>query len=131
MSVKIRLQRLGKKKRPFYRIVAIDSKKRRDGLEIERLGWYNPSSVEISLNMNEFKNAKLKAKYSFGTTYIKDYHIFKQQIIEKTIIADSKTINIKLVPHRGCWVGKDWAFLISTSIPDSKLYTTRCSAPWY
>ena len=42
MSVKIRLQRLGRKNRPFYRIVAIDSKKRRDGLEIERLGWYDP-----------------------------------------------------------------------------------------
>ena len=33
---------MGRKKRPFYRLVAIDSKKRRDGLEIERLGWYNP-----------------------------------------------------------------------------------------
>ena len=33
---------MGRKKRPFYRLVAIDSKKRRDGLEIERLGWYDP-----------------------------------------------------------------------------------------
>ena len=42
MAVKIRLKRLGRKKRPFYRIVAIDSHARRDGKEIERLGWYDP-----------------------------------------------------------------------------------------
>tara|TARA_Y100000766_G_C18704822_1_gene506026 strand:+ start:392 stop:505 length:114 start_codon:yes stop_codon:yes gene_type:complete len=37
LAVKIRLKRMGRKKRPFYRLVAIDSRKRRDGLEIERL----------------------------------------------------------------------------------------------
>ena len=42
MAVKLRLKRLGRKKRAFYRLVAIDSRKRRDGLEIERLGWFNP-----------------------------------------------------------------------------------------
>ena len=56
MSVKIRLQRLGKKKRPFYRIVAIDSKKRRDGLEIERLGWYDPIVQDnLSIKIDEEK----------------------------------------------------------------------------
>ena len=54
MSVKIRLQRLGRKKKPFYRIVAIDSKKRRDGLEIERLGWYDPVvKDDLSMKLNE------------------------------------------------------------------------------
>ena len=42
MAVKIRLKRLGRKKRPYYRIVAIDSRVRRDGVELERLGWYDP-----------------------------------------------------------------------------------------
>lgn len=42
MAVKLRLTRLGRKKRPFYRIVAIDSRKRRDGAYIERLGYYHP-----------------------------------------------------------------------------------------
>ncbi|MBN2790816.1 MAG: 30S ribosomal protein S16 [Candidatus Delongbacteria bacterium] len=40
--VKLRLTRLGRKKRPFYRIVAIDSRKRRDGAFLERLGYYDP-----------------------------------------------------------------------------------------
>ena len=53
MSVKIRLKRMGRKKRPFYRLVAIDSKKRRDGLEIERLGWYDPQHDQLKCNIHE------------------------------------------------------------------------------
>ena len=53
MSVKIRLKKMGRKKRPFYRLVAIDSRKRRDGLEVERLGWYNPDEKDLSCQMNE------------------------------------------------------------------------------
>ena len=49
--------------------------------------------------------------------------------IAKTKIADKRTINKKLVPHRGCCVGKDCAFFMFTFLPDSKLYTTLCSAP--
>ncbi|MGG7565781.1 30S ribosomal protein S16 [Rhodovulum sp. DZ06] len=42
MAIKIRLARGGSKKRPFYRIVAADSRKPRDGRFIEKLGTYNP-----------------------------------------------------------------------------------------
>ncbi len=42
MAVKIRLARGGSKKRPFYRIVAADSRMPRDGRFIEKLGTYNP-----------------------------------------------------------------------------------------
>lgn len=47
MAVKIRLSRIGKKKAPFYRIVAIDSRRKRDGQCIEDLGTYNPLTGEI------------------------------------------------------------------------------------
>lgn len=40
--VKLRMTRMGKTNRPFYRLVAIDSKKRRDGRAIEYLGHYDP-----------------------------------------------------------------------------------------
>ena len=53
MAVKIRLKRMGRKKNPFYRLVAIDSRKRRDGLEIELLGWYNPIPKEFTYNFKE------------------------------------------------------------------------------
>ena len=42
MAMKIRLARAGSKKRPFYRIVAADSRMPRDGRFIEKLGTYNP-----------------------------------------------------------------------------------------
>ncbi|MGX7059221.1 30S ribosomal protein S16 [Vagococcus humatus] len=42
MSVKIRLKRMGSKKKPFYRIVVADSRSPRDGRFIEAIGTYNP-----------------------------------------------------------------------------------------
>lgn len=42
MAVKIRLTRMGSKKKPFYRIVATNSETRRDGRPLEFLGHYNP-----------------------------------------------------------------------------------------
>ena len=42
MAVKIRLKRMGAKKRPFYRIVVADSRFPRDGRFIEEIGYYNP-----------------------------------------------------------------------------------------
>jgi len=42
MAVKIRLTRMGDKKRPFYRVVVTDSRQARDGKYIELLGTYNP-----------------------------------------------------------------------------------------
>ncbi|WP_461208418.1 30S ribosomal protein S16 [Desulfocurvus sp. DL9XJH121] len=42
MALKLRLTRMGSKKRPFYRIVAMDSATRRDGRALEYVGFYNP-----------------------------------------------------------------------------------------
>lgn len=42
MAVKIRLKRMGAKKKPFYRIVVVDSRARRDGKVIDQIGHYNP-----------------------------------------------------------------------------------------
>lgn len=46
MSVRIRLKRFGTKKRPYYRIVVMDSRKPRDGRTIEEVGFYHPIEVE-------------------------------------------------------------------------------------
>lgn len=48
--VKIRLKRLGRKHRPFYRIVVTNIRTRRDGEPIAELGYYNPVSKELKLN---------------------------------------------------------------------------------
>jgi small subunit ribosomal protein S16 len=53
--VAIRFQRYGRKKAPFYRLVAIDSRDRRDGRPIEYLGWYDPLKKETNLNAPAIK----------------------------------------------------------------------------
>ena len=47
MAVKIRLTRLGKTHAPVYRIIAIDSRKKRDGEALENLGTYNPLTKKL------------------------------------------------------------------------------------
>ena len=48
MSVKIRLKRFGTKRRPYYRVVVVDSRAPRDGRTLEEIGFYHPISVEGS-----------------------------------------------------------------------------------
>ena len=55
MSVHIRLRRMGTKKRPFYRIVAADSRRARDGRFIEILGTYNPIPTPAEVKLFEDK----------------------------------------------------------------------------
>lgn len=59
--VKIRLTRKGKKKQPFYRVIVIDSRKRRDGPFVEILGTYDPMK-----NPSEVKIDTERAKYWIG-----------------------------------------------------------------
>ena len=49
--VKLRLKRYGRKKQPSYRIVAMDSRNRRDGKAIEELGFYNPITNETRIDI--------------------------------------------------------------------------------
>ena len=53
MAVKLRLKRMGAKQRPFYRIVAADSKSPRDGKFIETIGTYNPVSNPAEVKIDK------------------------------------------------------------------------------
>ena len=55
VSTAIRLTRMGRKKRPFYRLIAVDSRKRRDGAFLANLGFYNPfvDPFEVKLHDEE------------------------------------------------------------------------------
>jgi small subunit ribosomal protein S16 len=55
LAVKLRLARKGKKKQPFYRIVAADSRSRRDGKYIEKIGFYNPITNPAEIVIDEEK----------------------------------------------------------------------------
>ena len=53
MAVKLRLKRMGAKQKPFYRIVAADSRSPRDGRFIEIVGTYNPVKKPTEVTVNE------------------------------------------------------------------------------
>lgn len=53
VAVKIRLKRMGSKRKPFYRIVVADSRSPRDGRFIEAVGYYNPLTNPVDLKLNE------------------------------------------------------------------------------
>ena len=53
MATKIRLKRIGRRNRPFYRLVVMDSRNRRDGAAIEQVGWYNPIAKDDIYSIKE------------------------------------------------------------------------------
>jgi small subunit ribosomal protein S16 len=55
MPVRLRLQRQGRKKQPFYFIVAADSRSPRDGKFLEKIGTYDPTKVPASIDLNNDK----------------------------------------------------------------------------
>lgn len=62
MTTKIRLTRMGGKKKPFYRVIVADSRMPRDGRFIEEIGYYDPTKTPVVININEER-----AKYWVGT----------------------------------------------------------------
>ena len=55
MAVKIRLRRMGTKKKPFYRIVVSDSRSPRDGRFIEEIGYYDPLTSPKTIKIDDAK----------------------------------------------------------------------------
>lgn len=72
MAVKIRLNRMGAKKNPFYRIVVADSRAPRDGRFIEVLGNYNPSQNPAVVNVDEEKVLDWMGKGAQPTDTVKN-----------------------------------------------------------
>ena len=58
MAVRLRLKRMGAKKAPRYRIVAADARTRRDGREIEIIGWINPTTEPATMHVDAEKALK-------------------------------------------------------------------------
>ncbi|MBU4524572.1 MAG: 30S ribosomal protein S16 [Desulfomicrobium sp.] len=55
MALKLRLTRMGSKKKPFYRIVAVDSASRRDGRALDYVGYYNPMTEPAEVKFDQDK----------------------------------------------------------------------------
>ena len=73
MAVKLRLLRMGKKKQPFYRIVAIDSRKRRDGKYLEKIGHYNPLRKPAEIIIDKEKAFKWLDRGAIPTDTVKSF----------------------------------------------------------
>ncbi len=81
MAVKIRLRRMGAKKKPFYRIVVADSRSPRDGRCIEEIGYYNPVSEPVEIKINDEKAVKWLSDGAQPTDTVKD--LFKKHGINE------------------------------------------------
>ena len=82
MAVKLRLKRMGSKKRPFYRIVAADARSPRDGRFIELVGTYNPVVEPAEIKVNEEVALKWLKEGAEPTDTVRS--LFKKQgIMEK------------------------------------------------
>lgn len=64
MSVKIRLKRFGTKRRPYYRMVVMDSRNPRDGRAIEEVGLYHP--IEVKENQVSIKEDRIREWIGVG-----------------------------------------------------------------
>ena len=53
MAVKIRLKRMGSKKRPYYRVVVADARSPRDGRNIDEIGFYDPNQEPAVVKFDE------------------------------------------------------------------------------
>lgn len=82
MAVKLRLKRGGAKQRPYYRIVAADSRASRDGRFIDSIGFYNPLPAEYEVNIDEEKALYWLGKGAQPTDTVKNL-LTKKGIIAK------------------------------------------------
>jgi small subunit ribosomal protein S16 len=73
LSVKLRLRRGGRKKHPVYRIVAIDSRKRRDGKYIEKVGFYDPNPEPAIIEINREKALKWLSDGAIPSDTVKSF----------------------------------------------------------
>ncbi|MDG2266868.1 MAG: 30S ribosomal protein S16, partial [Candidatus Marinimicrobia bacterium] len=100
MATKIRLKRIGRRNRPFYRLVIMDSRNRRDGAAIEQVGWYNPIADDDIYSLKEDRilhwlkegaqptNAAQKLFKKMGVAY--KWHLMQSGLDESAIEKELK-----------------------------------------
>lgn len=100
MAVKLRLTRFGKKKKPFYRIIAIDSRAPRDGRYLENLGTYNPLPNPFEVTINEERVLYWLGVGAIPSDTVKSLFrregiLFKQDLIKRGLTAEQMDQEMK------------------------------------
>ncbi|TAE17278.1 MAG: 30S ribosomal protein S16 [Bacteroidetes bacterium] len=90
MAVKMRLQRHGSKKRPFYFIVVADARAPRDGKFIQKLGTYNPLTVPATINLDRQKALEWLHKGAQPTDTVRRILSFKGVLYLKHLLRGVK-----------------------------------------
>tara|TARA_B100000579_G_scaffold193489_1_gene158119 strand:- start:45 stop:668 length:624 start_codon:yes stop_codon:yes gene_type:complete len=100
LATKIRLKRIGRRNRPFYRLIVIDSRKRRDGAAIEQVGWYNPIDAKNSYEINNERILHWLGEGAIPSNAVKKimkneglalrWHLIQQGVDEKEIDKEIK-----------------------------------------
>ncbi|MEM7102576.1 MAG: 30S ribosomal protein S16 [Bacteroidota bacterium] len=90
MPVKIRLQRKGRKKKPFYHVVVADSRAPRDGRYIERLGFYNPMTKPATIEIDRDKAFEWLLKGAQPTDTVRAMLRFKGVMYRKHLMRGVK-----------------------------------------
>ena len=99
MAVKLRLKRMGGKQKPFYRIVAADSRSPRDGRFIETVGTYNPIKNPAEITIDEEKALKWLNNGAIPTdtvrTMLSSHGIMKKYVEAKGKKSTKKAKTVK------------------------------------
>ena len=88
MATKIRLKRMGAKKRPFYRVVVADARSPRDGRFIEEIGYYDPATDPATVKIDEELALKWLGDGAKPSDTVKS--LFKKQGIMEKFAASRK-----------------------------------------
>ena len=90
MAAKIRLQRHGSKKRPFYFIVVADERSPRDGKFIQKLGTYNPLTIPATIELDRQKALEWLNKGAIPTDTVRRILSFKGVLYLKHLLRGVK-----------------------------------------
>jgi small subunit ribosomal protein S16 len=109
MAVKIRLKRMGAKKRPFYRVVVADGRSPRDGRFIEEIGYYNPVSTPKEVRIDAEKALqwiKNGAKPTDTVDYLfKTYGVYEAKTeVAAAPVEESAKEPVEVVEEAACEV---------------------------
>ena len=93
MSVKIRLARRGRTKKPYYHIVIADARAPRDGKFIEQIGYYNPMTVPASIDLDRDKAYDWLMKGAQPTNTVRAILKFKGVYYRKHLMRGVATVS--------------------------------------
>src|SRR6185436_10701265 len=118
MAVKIRLQRMGRKKRPFYHIVIADARSPRDGKFIEKIGTYDPTTIPATIDISKDKALDWLQKGAQPTPTLHKILSFKGVLYRKHLLRGVKKSVITQEMADSKWV--EWEESHKNAIMDAQ-----------